>query len=186
MEIPELVRAALSETAKYRHLTQKYCYRSGVPGVGADIASQGDPVVPWAVQLDLPPDEFSQYCSGQPAKGPIQLRGHGDKLPFDSESLDFLYSSHLLEDYADWLPVLTEWVRVLKIGGHLIVIIPDKALWKAALDGGQTPNDSHRHEGEVGELSSYAEILGLEVLQDRLTAQFPGDYSILGVFRKIK
>lgn len=186
----------LSETAKYRHLTRPFCFirQDGLdgdkvpvdPGCGIDIASQGDPVVPWAMQLDLPLDEFNVYCSNHPAKGPIQLRGHADKLPFDSESLDFVYSSHLLEDYLDWTPVLAEWVRVLKVGGCLIVLIPEKTLWAEAIAAGQTPNCAHKHEGLVGELTSYAQAFGMEVLEDRLTNVFPGDYTILGVFRKLK
>lgn len=168
-----------SETEKYRTITVPFC-----EGCGVDVASQGDPVVPWAMNFDLPPTEFAYYNSNHLPKGPIQLRGHADALPFDSHSLDFCYSSHLLEDYTDWTPVLTEWVRVLKPGGHLIVLIPDKKLWAEALAKGQPPNDAHRHEGEPGELTSYAELLGVEVLIDGLTNLFEGDYSILFVARK--
>lgn len=168
-----------SETAKYRKLTVPFCN-----GCGIDIASQGDPVVPWAWQLDLPSEEFAFYNSNNPPRGAIQLRGHGEELPVESDSLDFVYSSHLLEDYPDWEPVLIEWVRVLKPGGHLVVLIPDRELWVAACAAGQTPNDFHRHEGRVGELSTYADRLGLEVIEDRLTALFPGDYTILFVARK--
>lgn len=119
--------AAYSETAKYRALTTPHCYLpDGKPGCGVDIASQGDSVVPWAMGFDLPSNEFNYYCGGAPAKGFIQLRGHAHSLPFDGGSLDFVYSSHLLEDYLDWMPILKEWVRVLKTGGKLIVLVPDK------------------------------------------------------------
>ena len=178
--------AANSETAKYRHLTAPYCMPNGMPACGVDIASQGDPVVPWAIQFDLPVEEFNRYCSNHPAKGPIQLRGHGHALPFDSESLDFVYSSHLLEDYLDWVPVLTEWVRVLRPNGYLIILVPDKTLWNLAIANGQSPNCSHTHESRVGELAEYAERFGLKIIEDRLTEQVHGDYSILGVFQKIK
>lgn len=171
---------ANSETAKYRHLTTEHCV-----GCGVDIASQGDPVVPWAMQLDLPPEEFAYYNSNHAPQGPIQLRGHADKLPFDSDSLDFVYSSHLLEDFADWEPILKEWVRVLKPGGKLIVLIPDRELWVKACANGQPPNDFHRHEGYLGELSTYAERLGVKVLADCLTACYEGDYTILFVAQKL-
>lgn len=175
-------RTASSETAKYRPQTVKYCYIDEglhIPGCGVDIASQGASVVPWAINFDLPKDEFAFYCSNQPAKGPIQLRGHADKLPFDDASLDFVYSSHLLEDYLDWTPVLKEWVRVLKPGGYLIILVPDKKLWNEAIEKGQPPNCSHKHESYVGELSTYAPALGLQVIEDRLTAVVPDDYTIL-------
>lgn len=179
-------KLARSETAKYRFATIAYCHRDdGTPGCGVDIASQGDSVVPWAIAFDLPKPEFDFYCANQPAKGPIQLRGHADKLPFDDNSLDFVYSSHLLEDYLDWTPVLKEWVRVLKPGGNLIILVPDKKLWNEAIAKGQPPNCSHKHESYVGELSTYAPGLGLKVIEDRLTAVVPEDYSILFVGRKL-
>lgn len=175
----------MSEQSKYLSLTQKYCYRDdGHPGTVLDVASQGSPICPWAWQLDLPQKEFDHYNSNHPPAGPIQLRGHAEKLPVDSDSLDAVASSHLLEDYEDWEPVLREWVRVIKPGGKLIVLIPDKARWASALAHGQPPNCAHRHEGYPGELSLYAERLGLDVIEDRLTDLTPEDYSILFVGQK--
>lgn len=167
-----------SETAKQRQHTEKYC-----TGCGLDVASQGDPVVPWAWQLDLPKDQFEHYSSGKPYP-PIQLSGDAARLPVNDNSLDFLYSSHLLEDYADWLPILTEWVRVIKPGGNLVILLPDRELWLAALRRGQPPNYAHQHEAYVGELSNYAEALNLEVLEDRLTNSVENDYNILFVAKK--
>jgi hypothetical protein len=49
----------MSETSKYRHLTEPYCRDgAGRPLTVLDVASQGDPVVTWAWQLDLPEAEF--------------------------------------------------------------------------------------------------------------------------------
>ena len=174
-----------SETFKYRHVTAKYCFNEdGNPGCGVDVASQGDRVVPWAISFDLPTKEFDYYCSNHPAKGPIHLRGHATSLPFEDSTLDFLYSSHLLEDYLDWEPPVKEWVRVVRPGGYVIILIPDKELWAKAIENGQPPNCAHKHEGKVGELTELGKKLGLEVVEDRLTDQYPGDYSILAVFRK--
>lgn len=168
-----------SETARYRHLTSPHCV-----GLGLDIASQGDPVVPYAWSLDLPPTEFATYNSNNPPRGPIQLHGDARQLPIADASLDFVYSSHLLEDFPDWEPVLKEWVRVIKPGGKLVVLIPDRERWVAACAAGQPPNDAHRHEGTVGELSTYADRLGLDVLEDRFTDCHPGDYTIMFIARK--
>lgn len=169
-----------SETSRYRLLTARYCR-----GCGVDIASQGDPVVPWAMNFELPEAEFAYYNSGHKPRGPIQLSGSAEKLPFNNDSMGFVYSSHLLEDFLDWEPILREWVRVLAPGGYLIILIPDKDLWALALSKGQPPNCAHRHEGRPGELTRYASALGLEVVEDRLTACFPGDYTILFVARKL-
>jgi SAM-dependent methyltransferase len=172
----------MSETARYRHLTIKYCEGSGV-----DIASQGDAVVPWAMSFDLPEPEFLRYSSGNPPKGPIHLRGHDDKLPFDSGSLSFVYASHILEDHLDWLPILKEWCRCVKIGGYIIILIPEKDLWSQAIQRGQPPNNSHKHEGRVGELTEvFRKYFGhFEVIEDRLTALTPEDYTIMFVAKRV-
>lgn len=171
-----------SETAKQRQHTEKYCQ-----GAGVDIASQGDPVVPWAWQLELPPDRFAYYNSGKPYP-PVQLSGFADKIPVNDGSLDFVYSSHFLEDCerSFWPGLLKEWARCIKPGGHLVILVPDNELWNYAVNHlGQPPNCSHtKPEPVVGELSSYAEGLGLEVVEDRLTSSFENDYSILFVGRK--
>lgn len=179
----EQFRAMGSESEKYRHLTARFC-----AGAGVDIASQGVAVVPWAISFDLPHDEFLNYSGGAPAKGPIHLRGHADKLPFESGSLDFVYASHILEDFADWIPCLSEWTRVVKVGGHVIILVPEKGRWNAAIARGQSPNCSHRHEAHVGELSFVFErFFGhFEVVGEALTNVTPEDYSILAVFKRLR
>jgi SAM-dependent methyltransferase len=49
------------------------------------------------------------------------------KLPFDNETFDLIYASHILE-HVPWYQTdvaLAEWVRILKRGGHLEVWVPD-------------------------------------------------------------
>lgn len=164
-----------SETAKYREFIHKLIPQD----CGVDIGSQGDPIVPWAMGLDLPKKEFEIYSGGNPAHGPIQLRGYANDLPFDDNSLGFVYSSHLLEDFLDWTPLLKEWVRVLKPYGRLIILIPDKKLWAKAIEEGQPPNCAHKHEGTPGELSDILEQLGMVTISDSHTNRFDGDYSIM-------
>ncbi len=173
---PEQFRSMGSETEKYRFMTARYC-----EGAGVDVASQGVAVVPWAMSFDLPEREFLHYSNGMKPKGPIHLRGFADHLPFESGSLDFVYSSHLLEDFRDWLPCLAEWTRCVKIGGYLIILIPDNRLWDEAIARGQSPNCSHRHCGRVGELTEvFVKHFGhFEILEDRLTAVTPEDYTII-------
>jgi SAM-dependent methyltransferase len=180
---PEQYRAAGSETAKYRHLTAPFCV-----GAGVDVASQGDVVVPWAISFDLPVEEFLAYSGGQPPKGPIHLRGHADKLPFESHSLDFVYSSHLLEDYVqeDRWRVVAEWARVVRPGGHVVILVPEVERWHYCVHVlGQSPNDSHKPpEPSLGDISEIAQQIGMEVVTEKFTDCYPHDYTIMAVLRK--
>lgn len=139
------------------------------------------------VQIELPEAEYNHYNGGQKPRGPIQWRSKTalTSLPFKDGTVGTLIASHILEDVLDWLPTLTEWVRVLEKGGRLIICIPDKKRWLAALAAGQPPNCAHTHEGYVGELSGYASKLGLMILCDKFTECPPGDYNILGVFERL-
>ena len=169
----------MSETAKYRNLTVKYC-----SGNGVDLGSGGNPVVPWAISVDLPRDEYASYNAGNSPEHSVHWRGDALNLPFKDGTLDFVYSSHLLEDFADWTPALREWTRVLKRGGNLVILMPDRALWAEALRRGQPPNCAHRKEGEVGALTRETRGI-LKPIEDRLTDAYVNDYSILFVGEKL-
>jgi SAM-dependent methyltransferase len=45
-------------------------------------------------------------------------------------SLDFAHSSHCLEHMRDPREALKHWLRVLRPGGHLVVMIPDEDLYE--------------------------------------------------------
>lgn len=184
---PEQVRSCGSEIEKYQGLIWKYCLWEGMPGVGVDVACGGKCCVPWAIPFDLPPKEYAFYNSNNRPRGPIALTGQAHKLPFESGSLAFVCSSHWLEDTGlhEWPMIFTEWMRVLRPGGNLIVLIPEAQRWNYAVRVlGQNPNCAHVHEGAVGEMSEVARGIGLEVVEERLTDLEKNDYSILGVFRK--
>jgi len=180
---PKGFAACDSETERYRYFTAPFC-----EGVGVDIASQGAPVVPWAISYDLPEKEFIAYSNGRPPKGPIHLRGFADQLPFEDRSLDFVYSSHFLEDVFDWVPMLKEWDRVLSVGGHMIILVPDKDRWAVALQKGQSPNCSHRHESYPGELTEvFGKYFGhYKVIKDEFTDVTPDDYTVAFVAKRLR
>lgn len=48
-------------------------------------------------------------------------------LPFEDNTVDLIYASHVLEyfDRDEVIKVLTEWNRVLKVGGTLRLAVPD-------------------------------------------------------------
>jgi SAM-dependent methyltransferase len=172
----------MSETAACRHITAAFCQ-----GNGCDVGSGGDPVVPWAIQVDLPDDKFKEYGHAHDETRPIQYRGNARDLPFKDGTMDWLMASHLIEDFEDWPVVLEEFTRVLKHGGNLIIMVPDRERFRAAVAAGQGDNLSHRHEFHVGELSEWARSRGgFEVIFDQLTlVRGIKDYNILFVAKKL-
>jgi predicted SAM-dependent methyltransferase len=166
----------VSETRKWRHLTAPYCQ-----GAGVDLGSGGDPVVPTAISVDLPPEEFNAYLAVDFQRGPMHLRGDARKLHWFADGvLDYVYSSHLLEDFPleEWSAILREWCRVVRPGGYLVLLLPERERFRAAVAAGQPDNVAHRHEPVAGELSRlFTGMPGWAVLEDRLADE--RDYSLI-------
>lgn len=136
-------------------------------------------MVPFAVQIDRNPlARPLVHCFGDATQN----------LPFKDGVLDYVYSSHLLEDFSDWDPILIEWWRVLKHGGYLVIQVPDKVKFRAAVERGQPDNLDHKHEARPGELTEYISRLfptTSQVVVDKLTAMWTEDYNILFVAKKL-
>ncbi len=159
------------ETYIRRHLTQPYC-----KGNGIDIGSQGSPVNDNSIQIEYDRSRFESDI-------PIQWEGDGTKdLPFKDNVLDYVYSSHLIEDYIDWIPILNEWNRVIKPGGYIVIMVPDKEKFRERVKNGQADNLNHKHESYVGELTKYYNFhfSNFTVLVDEIT----DSYNILFVAKK--
>lgn len=53
-----------------------------------------------------------------------------DLSEYEAQTFDYVYSSHCLEHIQDTQGALKEWWRVLKKGGHLIVVVPEWTLYE--------------------------------------------------------
>ena len=128
---------SISETSKARNSLQKFCV-----GDGLDIGFGGDPIVNTAICIDLP-ERYARY-----KEQPQHIHGDARDLKwFNNDSLDYVYSSHVLEDFADTEAVLGEWLRVLKPGGMLVLYLPDEQTYRVhCRKQGKPPNVHHIHE----------------------------------------
>ena len=54
----------------------------------------------------------------------VDIVASGDDLPFDDDSYDFVFSSHVVEHFPDPLKALYEWVRVAR--RYVVVIAPHR------------------------------------------------------------
>lgn len=167
-----------SETSKHRARLAPYC-----EGYGIDIGFGGDPITPDAVRVDL------KHPYGYTGNFGVQLGGDCRNLIwFNDETLDFSYSSHVLEDFPveQTELVMREWTRVLKVGGRLILLQPDQPRYLAYCKKNHEPPNAH-HSIDHFSLKYVIEVAGrignLEVTasEDQLD-----EYSFFAVFTKTK
>lgn len=134
---PNLSSRYRSETSRCRRRLAPYCQ-----GYGIDVGFGGDAISTSAIRVDLP----KPYADTGDQS--VQLGGDARDLKwFADASLDYVYSSHLLEDFEDTERVLREWLRVLRQGGVLIIFCPDEQLYrKHCKRTGQPYNPHHIHD----------------------------------------
>lgn len=111
-------------------------------GDGLDIGFGGYAVIPTAITIDLP----HPY---QKTDSHVQnLHGDATNLYWFKDSvLDYIFSSHCLEDFIDTRAVLAEWLRVIKPNGIIALLLPDQVRFEkeALLVFGRKVNLAHKH-----------------------------------------
>ncbi len=127
----------MSETAACRELLAPYCSEP----IGLDVGYGGSKIVPHAWAFDMP-NPYTKVGDDRQ-----QLRGDARTFPFIADgALDWIYSSHLLEDfsYRELILVVSEWRRVLKPGGLMVTNCPDQQKFLAhCATTGQGLNMAH-------------------------------------------
>lgn len=127
----------MSETAAAREMLEPFCQ-----GFGIDMGFGGSAITPTALTLDLP----QPYANSEKHKQILQ--GHCKNLSFFcDEVFDYVYSSHLLEDftYPQIKIILKEWRRTLKTNGYLVTNCPDQQRFlKHCQTTGQSLNLAHK------------------------------------------
>jgi predicted SAM-dependent methyltransferase len=125
----------MSETPNCRNRLIKYCQ-----GYGLDLGYGGDPITPSAITVDLP------IPYAHVGNHPLNLGGDARNIYwFKDNVLDYVFSSHLLEDFENTEEVLREWIRVLKVGGYLVLFCPDEQIYhEHCRKTGQDYNLAHK------------------------------------------
>lgn len=166
----------VSETSKCRARLEQFCV-----GTGVDVGHGGDLIAPHAIGVDLP----RPYT--RVGKDVTHLAGDGRCLSwFRDGVLDFVYSSHLLEDFKEPLDVLRDWCRTLKVGGVLILYCPDEVKYREECHKhGFSPNQNHAwEEFNLGTVKTVmSSIDGMEVVYENPHVDV---YSWEAVWRKMR
>jgi SAM-dependent methyltransferase len=109
MEARKTFPAKLDSGFINKYLSGRSILDIGFRGYEDDIL----PIVPNAIGID---HDYPGY--------------DGRHLPFPDLSQDAVYSSHCLEHIADCRQAITEWFRVVKYGGYLIIAVPHQFLYE--------------------------------------------------------
>lgn len=69
---------------------------------------------------------------------------NGFNIPYPDETQDYLYNSHVLEHISDYKSTIQEWFRILKKGGYLITVVPNKFLYEKKSELPSQWNSDHK------------------------------------------
>lgn len=109
-----------SETGRIRSYVIQFCYGKGVD-IGAVGAQFADAIKGDSIIVDI-----------QKGREPSVVADARNLYMFQTDSFDYVYSSHLLEDLEgnDIIKALNEWFRVLKYNGNMIIYCPIQKIYK--------------------------------------------------------
>lgn len=98
------------------------------------------------------------------------------------ESVDAVFSSHLLEHLVDPHSALANWWKAIKVGGHLVLYLPDEDLYPRCGEHGANPD--HKHNLSRDKVIQWMSTIGgwdLLVNEQRNEGY---EYSFLQVYKK--
>lgn len=86
-------------------------------------------------------------CKDLDIKNPFEFKGVG--YNFSDGELDFIFSSHCLEDFENIEGVFKNWWRKLKINGLMILLLPDMEPCKCKLCDNDSAIEYRKKEGRT-------------------------------------
>jgi SAM-dependent methyltransferase len=127
-----------SETAKVRNWVLPYCI-----GKGCDIGFGGDKIMKTNCDgIDFP----QPYTFTGKDKVDIGCDVINNEIPVPDNTYDYVYTSHLIEDFVDTNDALRKFIRILKNGGNLILVFPDQPKYEVFCKSINIPmNPYHVH-----------------------------------------
>ncbi|MFM7357913.1 MAG: class I SAM-dependent methyltransferase [Sediminibacterium sp.] len=131
-----------SETSKVRDLVLPYCR-----GKGCDVGFGGDKIV----KVNCDGIDYPQpYAYAGNDKVDIACDVIKDEIPVADNTYDYVYTSHLIEDFADTSDALRKFIRILKSGGNLILVFPDQPKYEAYCREINLPMNPYHVHADMG------------------------------------
>lgn len=101
---------------------------------------------------------------------------------FGSASMDFVFSSHLLEHIKDHGAALKEWWRLIKPGGYLVLYLPHKLFYPNV--GQEGANPDHKHDFMPDDIVQAMKDVGAWDLVRNEDRNENREYSFFQVYKK--
>lgn len=131
-----------SETSKVRSMVLPYC-----KGKGCDVGFGGDKVV----KTDCDGIDYPQpYANAGNDKVDIACDVIQQEIPVPDNTYDYVYTSHLIEDFADTSDALKKFVRILRPGGYLILVFPDQPKYEKYCEEINLPMNPYHVHADMG------------------------------------
>ena len=148
-------------------------------GRGVDLGAGTFKVLPHAISVDNGHHEaFGHYIHAD-----VRVESCEKMDIFASRSMDFVYSSHLLEHIENWQAALAEWWRLVKEDGYLVLYLPHADFYPLVGEPGANPDHKWnvRPEYIITEMEKYR---GWDLVQNQSRNE-DDEYSMLLIFKRI-
>ena len=140
-----------------------------------DIGCSNKKKLPHAIGIDL--DRNGGKC-------PEFVYNEVEGLPFKEGSLDGVIASHCLEHIENPIETLDEWIKLIKIGGRIILVIPDVNFTPKMNTEGCDP--THKHDWVVESFrKEVLDNLDKNVFKILHHAQIGNNWSFLTIIEKL-
>jgi predicted SAM-dependent methyltransferase/ADP-heptose:LPS heptosyltransferase len=150
-------------------------------GKGLDVGCGGNKAFPHMIGVDNGTDI---QLFGHQFKPDVWIDDASDLKLFGTESMDFVYSSHVLEHipFDKVVKCLKEWLRVIKNNGYLVLYLPDETLYPKVGEPGANPD--HKWNVSYALMVEMMEKAGNWDLVDWQRRDGGTEYSLFMVFQK--
>jgi|LauGreDrversion4_2_1035121.scaffolds.fasta_scaffold25485_4 hypothetical protein len=131
-----------SETSKVRHLLLPFCI-----GNGCDVGFGGDKI---SKHNCLGIDYAIPYANTGRDAVDIACDVIAQDIPVADSSFDYVYTSHLIEDFPVTKDALKKFTRLLKLQGNLILVFPNQKKYEAHCSAKGLPMNPHHIHEDMG------------------------------------
>ena len=147
-------------------------------GIEIGASTQNSFFLKRSVNVDFSDEQGGLWQDEKCEPATVNIVALGDDLPFKSNTLDYVLSSHVIEHFFDPVKALREWHRVIKPGGYIFIIAPHKdRTFDKPHEVTHLAELIDRSRGRL-RMSDYAKPIDIPALEQAGKAKFGPDYAV--------